>query len=198
MSWEAKLFRFDNFYHPYVCLLIEQLDRHGIEGILRPDPEKEPTEQKKTQVKGLRRQQLSEAFFNSAYAPNDEAVVNVLELAGQQKKSAGPLDEFDFSYGGAYAVYNWELFFHGPFMIAKRLGANRRFAEAQLWFHYIFDPTYARSASGPSVWPERVWQIKPFFEHGIGKSIEKAMLLLKSSGLSKKELAERGHGTRYW
>ena len=30
-----------------------------------------------------------------------------------------PIEEFDFAYGGAYAVYNWELFFHAPFLIAK-------------------------------------------------------------------------------
>ena len=103
----------------------------------------------------------------------------------------GQFEEFDFSYGGAYSIYNWELFFHAPFMLAKRLSANQRFVEAHLWFHYIFDPTYVPSPGVNEPWPERVWQIKPFFEHGVGKSIERAMLLLKSSGLSNTELAER-------
>ena len=42
---------------------------------------------------------------------------------------------------------------------------------AQRWFHYIFDPTYAPIDPPRSQWPQRVWQIKPFFEHGAGKSI---------------------------
>jgi hypothetical protein len=192
MSWEARLFRFDNFYHPYVCLLIEQLNRHGIEGILRPDPDKEPTQQRRDQAKELRRQRISKGFFNSAYKPNDNNVVNVLDLSEHEKENAGPLDEFDFSYGGAYSVYNWELFFHAPFMIAKRLSANRRFAEAQRWLHYLFDATYTPSSFSAESWPVQVWQIKLFFEHGLGKSIQRAMLLLKSSGLSNKERAERG------
>jgi hypothetical protein len=187
-------FRFDNFYHPYVCLLVEQLNRHGIEGILKPDPEKEPTKERRDSVKELRRQRLSKAFFNADYAPNSDNVVNVYgkshlsPLSQQEKDAAGPLDEFDFSYGGAYSIYNWELFFHAPFMLAKRLSANQRFAEAHRWFHYIFDPTYLALAEP---WPERVWQIKPFFDHGVGKSIERFMRLLKSSGLSNAELDER-------
>jgi hypothetical protein len=73
-------------------------------------------------------------------------------------------------------------------MIAKRLGANQRFSEAHRWFQYIFDPT---DNSAGDQWPERVWQIKPFFEHGQGKSIDRAMLLLKSSNLSPAEIEER-------
>lgn len=189
VHWETTFFHFGNFYHPYTCLLIEQLNRHGIDGILNPDPEQEPPS-RKADIKALHRQQNSKAFFNDIYEPNDRNVLNVNKLSNDQKKWAGPLEEFDFSFGGAYSIYNWELFFHGPFMIAKRLSANRRFAEAQHWFHYLFDPTYTPLSSNES-WPERVWQIKPFFEHGIGKSIQRTMLLLKSSGLTKKESEEQ-------
>ena len=31
LHWEATSFRFENFYHPYACLMIEQLNRHGID-----------------------------------------------------------------------------------------------------------------------------------------------------------------------
>ena len=54
-----------------------------------------------------------------------------------------PVEDVDFSYGGAYAQYNWELFFHAPLLIAVRLTKNQRFADAQRWLHYIFDPTDA-------------------------------------------------------
>ena len=195
MQWQARFFRFDNFYHPYVCLLIEQLNRHGVDGILRPDPDREAIPQRREVAGELRRQRLSKAFFNQVYRPNATNVTNVYgkpELSPQAKDAAGPRDEFDFSYEGAYSVYNWELFFHAPLMLAKRLGTNQRFAEAQRWLHFIFDPTDARADGSLENWPERVWQIKPFFEHGIGRSIERTMLLLKSSGLSAEERAERG------
>ena len=52
--------------------------------------------------------------------------------------------EIDVSDGGPYANYNWELFFHVPLTIAVHLSKNQRFAEAQRWFHYIFDPTCER------------------------------------------------------
>ena len=52
-----------------------------------------------------------------------------------------PVDEVEFQPDAAYAIYNWELFFHMPLLIATRLSANQRFEDAQRWFHYIFDPT---------------------------------------------------------
>ncbi len=42
---------------------------------------------------------------------------------------------------GPYANYNWELLYHIPVMIAVHLSNNQRFAEAQKWFHLVFDPT---------------------------------------------------------
>lgn len=187
LHWEAKHFRFDNFYHPFVGLLIEQLNRFGIEGVLRPDPDRESGDRRAV-VASLRRQQNRKVFFNNRYKPNDNIVLNVLDMSISQKRLAGPMDVFDFGYGTAYSIYNWELFFHAPFMIAKRLGANQRFAEAHRWFQYIFDPT---DNSADEQWPERVWQIKPFFEHGQGKSIDRAMLLLKSTNLTHAEKEER-------
>lgn len=189
--WEAKYFRFENHYHPYVCLLIEQLNRHGIEGILKPDPEKE-SHQRRELVESLQRQHRHREFFKNTYKPNEKVVSNVYyKLSEEEKANAGPLEEFDFSYSGAYSIYNWELFFHAPFMLAKRLSDNQRFAEAHRWFNFIFDPIYRPEEDSGESWPERVWQIKPFIEHGVGKSIQRTMLLLKSSGLSKKEKEER-------
>ena len=47
----------------------------------------------------------------------------------------------DTSVSGPYACYNWELLYHIPVMIAVHLSNNQRFAEAQKWFHLVFDPT---------------------------------------------------------
>ena len=69
-----------------------------------------------------------------------------------------PKEEVDFSYTGSYALYNWELFFHIPLLIATRLSQNQKFEEARTWFHFIFDPTKS-SAAGNS---EGFWLTQPF------------------------------------
>jgi hypothetical protein len=64
----------------------------------------------------------------------------------------------DFTLGGAYSVYNWELFFHVPVAIAVTLSRNGRYEDAQRWFHYVFDPT--DDSDGPT--PDRFWKARPF------------------------------------
>ena len=76
-----------------------------------------------------------------------------------------PVRDLDFTYGGAYSIYNWELFFHVPFTMAVHLSKNQRFAEAQSWFHYVFDPT--DDSSGPA--PERFWKVRPFQQTDVRK-----------------------------
>lgn len=69
-----------------------------------------------------------------------------------------PVKDLDFTSSGAYSAYNWELFFHVPITIAIHLSKNQRFAEAQRWFHFLFDPT--DDSDGPT--PERFWKVRPF------------------------------------
>jgi hypothetical protein len=44
-------------------------------------------------------------------------------------------------FNGPYGVYYREIFFHIPFLIANALNSRGRFAAAQRWYHYVFDPT---------------------------------------------------------
>jgi receptor-binding and translocation channel-forming TcA subunit of Tc toxin len=69
-----------------------------------------------------------------------------------------PVKNLDFAFDGAYSIYNWELFFHFPLMVAVHLSQNQKFQDAQHWFHYIFDPT----DNGPGPTPERFWKVQPF------------------------------------
>jgi hypothetical protein len=85
--------------------------------------------------------------FETAYQP-DSARVSL----------PYPALELDFTSGGAYSIYNWELFFHVPMTMAVHLSRNGRYAEAQRWFHYLFDPT--DDSDGPT--PERFWKVRPF------------------------------------
>lgn len=112
-SRKEKKYRFQTFYHAYLCRLIRELNSHGIDGFL----------QRSMQIDSRRE------YFQSEYKPTS--------LISRPY----PLEEIDFSPDGAYSQYNWEMFFHVPIMIATRLSQNQRFEDAQHWFHYIFDPT---------------------------------------------------------
>jgi hypothetical protein len=101
-------------------------------------------------------------FFESAYKPNSSLV-----------RLPYPVKDLDFTSSGAYAIYNWELFFHVPITIAMHLSKNQRYAEAQRWFHYLFDPT--DDSDGPT--PERFWKVRPF-QYTDVKKIEEILVNL--------------------
>lgn len=64
-------------------------------------------------------------------------------------------------FTGATGIYFQELYFHIPFLIAHHLSANQQFAEAQKWYHYIFDPTAPEETDlSPSL--DRVWRYVRF------------------------------------
>lgn len=65
--------------------------------------------------------------------------------------------EFDFN--GAHSVYNWEVFFHIPMLIAKLLMEQRSFERAREWIHCIFDPTNTVDSSDPV--QARHWRLRP-------------------------------------
>lgn len=100
-----------------------------------------------TMVDAAPRPRLSAPVFTAeAYKP------------GVLVRTPHPVRDLDFSPGGAYACYNWELFFHVPLTVALHLAKNQRHAEAQRWFHLLFDPT--DDSEGPS--PDRFWKVRPF------------------------------------
>lgn len=69
-----------------------------------------------------------------------------------------PVKNLDFTTQGPYAIYNWEIFFQAPLLIAIHLSQNQQYQDAQNWFHYIFNPT----DNGPGPTPQRFWKVQPF------------------------------------
>src|SRR5262249_50722342 len=130
------LWSFETFEHPFVCDFRETLSRYGVQALLRR------TEQ-----------QLS--------APRTAFLERYRPSWSEAPDFPYPTRRVDFDFDGSYAAYNWELFFHIPFLVATQLGKNQRFAEAQKWFQFIFDPT-ASGDGGLS--PQRFWKTLPFFE----------------------------------
>lgn len=81
-----------------------------------------------------------------------------------------PWPTVSFEYGTSMGIYNWELFFHVPLMIADRLTREMRFEEAMKWYHFIFDPRkdlnhYEKTKSWAYALPPgaRYWNFLPFF-----------------------------------
>ena len=90
---------------------------------------------------------------------NDRFLFAQQYLPTNNVKDPYPVEEVDFRYTGAYSIYNWELFFYAPLLIATRLSVNQRFQDAMRWFHYIFNPTDGTPNEVP---PARYWKFVPF------------------------------------
>lgn len=69
-----------------------------------------------------------------------------------------PVMDFD----GAYGLYFWEIFFHAPLLVAQQLRDSGRFADAQRWYQYIYNPT--AQPTGLNEGLERYWRFRPFRE----------------------------------
>lgn len=142
-------YTFENFFHPFLGELIKKLNEDSLPGIL------DATWQKT----------LKADFFNALYKPTQDNVTRVKYFP----------KEIDVSVGGPYANYNWELFFHIPLTIAVHLSKNQRFAEAQRWFHYIFDPTCNDTSIDI---PERFWKFLAFRNPDKTRTIDEILKLL--------------------
>ncbi len=70
-------------------------------------------------------------------------VSNLHQVAGDV--AAGKVD-----FTGPYGVYYREIFQHIPFLIATHLSGQQRFAAAQRWYHYLFDPTASETIQVPA------------------------------------------------
>lgn len=152
-SFRAPIYRFEPFNHPFVLSLIKRLNRHGIDGLLT----------------------LLSQNPSGADADDDIHFVKEYDPSWAVYPIYPPRD-IDFRDQGAYALYNWELFFHAPFLIAIRLMQERRFEEARDWFHYIFDPTTDEDSDAEGT--KRFWRVKPFSDYEANKRIRDLLTAL--------------------
>lgn len=130
----------ENFFHPFACDFERTLNSKGVPALYEPQ---------------VQTQEPIAESFETNYRPSQNVI-------GEY-----PQDQVSFAMHDAYALYNWELFFHIPLLIAQRLRREHRYEESQKWFHFIFDPT--RPAYEPSIGEleeerQRYWRTKPFRE----------------------------------
>ncbi len=117
-----------------------------------------------------------ERLFEAEFDPRSDSVVGA---------AARPTVEF--AYGSPFGVYNWELFFHLPMLVAERLKQDLNFEDALKWYHYVFDPkqslnTYEQTRRFVGALPigSRFWTFLPFFAN---KDVTDS--LLDTLGLTK-------------
>jgi hypothetical protein len=174
-----RRYRFQPFYHPWVCNFIERVDRKRVD------------RKALDEFLTLDSQSFDDlgSIFLYGYNP-DVTRVQVMEVRQDGTLEAVTREHVDFSGRGAYSAYNWELFFHAPLLIATRLNANQRFDEARRWFHYIFDPTTRPGVFSPGQLKrtQRFWNVRPFWE-AEGRDIHSIDVMLK--GAEKENLSEQ-------
>jgi hypothetical protein len=143
LAFQFRQFHFKNFYHPFVCdfakLVYNPLK--GIPAMMSRD----------TQLKN------SGFSFLLTHQPTPWVVEDGTE-------EFYPAEVVDFKPDGAYAPYNWELFFHAPLLIGNMLSKNQRFEEARNWYHFIFNPIGVESSVSGGSPMSKYWITKPFFE----------------------------------
>jgi hypothetical protein len=99
-----------------------------------------------------------ERFYFSSYVPTPNV------------DDPYPRHDIAFALSEPYSLYNWELFFHLPMLVATRLMRNQRFSDARRWFHRVFNPTDGSNELSA----QRAWQFLPLraddklgFEQGL-------------------------------
>ncbi|MFX1575290.1 MAG: neuraminidase-like domain-containing protein [Promethearchaeota archaeon] len=152
-------FKFNLFYHPHVPTFIKELYKNDIRGLLECDI-------KYPSCEDLRKAPMVDLSTSNYIVSNKSLVYETY-----------PPECIDFSSDSAYSLYNWELFFHIPLLIATSLSNNQRFEDAQQWFHYIFNPTKG-AETGEDVTdskPQQCWRFKPFYD--ISNNLEETDLI---------------------
>ncbi len=153
-----NLLSFYTFYHPFASIFIKKINEGGVRMLLLADTAELPNA-------------INEVIDdNPDVLANDKGkTFDTYDPNFTYIKKYDPLDDernyylqnVDFSKYGTYSLYNWELFFHAPFMIATRLSSNGKYSDARKWFHYIFDPTSAEAVIGSNA-NSPFWGVLPF------------------------------------
>jgi len=152
---------FYKHYHPYVGELLKILNISTLDELMTP-----------------KNQEQAGLFLSRIYQKSEGAKV---EFVGENDQLDLPGHYIDTSVEGAYSIYNWELFFHIPVTIAVHLSKNQRHAEAQKWFHYVFDPTNSSNEEEAHL---KFWNFKAFRATSAVQMVEDDLKALQSNDVA--------------
>lgn len=151
--------KFHIFFHPHVCEFIKTLNHLGVPGLMT------------LATQQLNNDPVNDTVFDNVYDP--APIVH----------DDYPKENVDFRPEGAYSLYNWELFFHAPLLIADSMANSQRFEDALKWLQYIFDPTNGSSTEAPA----KYWRFLPFHENDETGRIEELLETLNHGTASEKK-----------
>jgi len=142
--------RYEVLFHPLTRAFLQVYNQMGTEGLL-----------------SLATQQLTnetafDPIFKRVYSPTSYV------------RGFYPTEQVGFGAQDAYGVYNWELFFHIPMLLADRLTKERRYEVALRWYHAVFNPTLDSTLPAP----RKYWRFLPFHQHMEENRIWKLLTLL--------------------
>ncbi len=165
-DWNVS-YTFETFYHPYARTLLRELETGGISQLMS----------RTLQVTPQAIAKWPATFnFQKLFLPEP----CVLSPYPGQVNTADPGEtwlDFDPGCGGAYSLYNWEVFYHGPMFVASLLTQNQQFQDTLNWYEYIFNPGDNNMAPGstppaqPPV-PARFWEFAPFYNMNLNNAAE--------------------------
>jgi hypothetical protein len=161
----AASLEFATHRHPHVCDFLKSLNWQGVAGLLTLDNQRLDAGDVDPKT-----------IFQKTYNPE-------ISIVGHPY----PSENVDFSLSGAYSLYNWEIFFHIPFLIATQLSQNRQFDDAETWFRYIFNPT--SNSTDPI--PIRYWNFLPFYQDTEPERIGDLVTALQYTGSDSNLLKEK-------
>lgn len=156
-------YKFTNFFHPLVGELIAKIrtapqnTSPSVAGVCNP-----------TFLSGL-----TTDFFTTDYGDETSSEPGGVDVTLQYFPKS-----IETGIGGPYSVYNWELFYFIPITVAVHLSSIQRFAEAQNWFHLVFNPM---SVDQTVAAPERFWNFLAFRqESGTPYNLEQLLTILST------------------
>ena len=155
-SASSYSYAFENFFHPLIGQLIQRLNQatgDPIAALLDPD-----------------KLGQSQSSFASDYTVNPSSNPSIAV-------TPYPVRDIELDSSLPYGNYNMELIFHIPVAVAVHLSQNGRFAEAQKWFHYVFDPTSTDTSVPP---PARYWKCLYFRNNPVAADIIDLLTLMST------------------
>lgn len=105
-------------------------------------------------------------------------------------------EAFHFDPSVPYSIYNWEVFYHLPSLIADHLHKQQRFADADAWLRQTFDPMTA-DAQG-DVGEARHWRFLPFRRQAQPQSISALLEWLANPSDMSPGRMEQQHAIDRW
>lgn len=129
----------------FVCDFTKAVRSRGVWALF--DPEDDVAQGVSPLVPTLARQQLSANSVEEHFSPTSAVLLPYAERT------------ISFEHEDAWSLYHWELFYHLPMLVSKRLREDGRYRDALRWLQSIFDPTNQNTD-----WPDhqRFWRVKPF------------------------------------